>query len=251
MNRLTYSCCCDIGRLRKENQDNYICDGNFLSPGESGSEIAPSQTVLTDRAALFGVFDGLGGEECGEVASLIAAKNASALNGQKCTESKLHEYCMRTNSEICRYVDDHGISSMGTTAAILAFTKSSVILCNIGDSKVFRLSKDKFEQLSEDHYCKTFFGKKPPLSQCLGIPETEIIIEPYIQTFDYENGDIFLICTDGLTDMVDNQTIQTIIRSGPFETAAKALMSTALYNGGKDNVTLVICKLNKSYFRIG
>ena len=67
---------------------------------------------------------------------------------------------------------------MGTTAAILVFGKREIGLCNIGDSKIFRFAQNRLEQISVDHYAVGVYGRKPPLSQNLGIPEKELLIDP-------------------------------------------------------------------------
>ena len=199
--------------------------------------------VSSDNASMFGVFDGMGGEEQGEMASLIAAKDASKIQFGKDITQDLKKYCMTANESICQYADDNMIFSMGTTAAILVFAKKEIVLCNIGDSKVFRISDKKIEQISFDHVAISVFGKKPPLSQNLGIPPDELKIEPYLSTGKYHDGDLYLICSDGLTDMVETDTIAQIATNKPFEDAAKSLLETALKNGGKDNITLVLIKV--------
>lgn len=248
MNSLIYTCYSNIGRLRKINQDNYICAGSYLRESDEVSEISLKKTTLKNKAILLGVFDGLGGEECGEVASLIAAECASEFKFDDDTEASLKKYCELSNEKICKYADDNNVDTMGTTAALLAFSKKNVVLCNLGDSKIFRLSGGKLEQLSVDHYGQAVFGQKPPLSQCLGIPAAEMIIEPYIKTYNYEDEDIFLICSDGLTDMVDSETIKECLISNPFDKASDMLLKKALDNGGKDNITLILCKTKKSIF---
>ena len=207
-------------------------------------------SVSADTSPIFGIFDGMGGEEHGEIASYIAAESASRLSVGEDAPSDLHEYCMDANEEICRYADTHGIFSMGTTAAMLVFAKKDIVLCNIGDSKIFYFSDGKLEQISQDHVGIAVCGKKPPLSQNLGIPPTEMVIEPYISRGKYNSGDIFLISSDGLTDMVSLEQIRETLKEAPFEKSAGKLLEKALQNGGKDNISIIVCKIDREPCRI-
>ena len=110
--------------------------------------------VSSKSASIFGVFDGMGGEECGEIASYIAAKNASALEIKNNAVAELSQFCQKTNTDICDYVNKQELSAMGTTAAVLAFTQKGVTLCNIGDSKIFRFCDSVLEQISKDQSLK-------------------------------------------------------------------------------------------------
>ena len=243
---LKYTCISNIGKKRRINQDNYICDGDYMQIGSKESVIPVRCVPLkARRRCLLGVFDGMGGEECGEIASLIAAECAVKRQAGKDMKADLLELCRISNEAICDYADKNGIGTMGTTAAILDFSKNRIEMCNIGDSKVFRLSDGGLTQISVDHYSIAPYGQKPPLSQNLGISPMEMVIEPYICTVQYKKGDIFLICSDGLTDMVDNETIKMILKTQPIESASKSLLSEALDNGGKDNITIILSVVEK------
>lgn len=240
---INYICWSDIGRRRSINQDNYFCGGRFIESPSADINYPLTGSISSQEPALLGVFDGMGGEECGEVASLIASKTCVSVELGEDPIRSLTELCMVANERICTYANEHFVSSMGTTAAMLAFGKKEIELCNIGDSKIFRLSGEEFVQLSTDHYAHSMYGKKPPLSQCLGIPPTEMVIEPYSSSIGYRDGDIYLICSDGLTDMVPNDRIASIITGSSISDAAKALVQAALDNGGIDNITVILCKI--------
>ena len=167
-----------------EAQTNYSLDG-ILECGDQ---------------SLLGVFDGMGGEECGEIASLIAARSAKEFIERESISEDLNELCNIANEKICQFADQHNIVAMGTTAALLLFGEKDISLCNIGDSKIFRFADEQFEQISVDHIAIGLHGRKPPLLQNLGISSSEMIIEPYLATGDYNDGDIYLICSDGLTE---------------------------------------------------
>ena len=222
-----YSCCSHVGKRRNENQDNFLCDGKYLGDFEDTVEF--SMNGCTDHAQpyVFGVFDGMGGEEHGELASLIAARCAANLKIGSCPIEDLQQYCKTANEE------------------------NEIDLCNIGDSKAFHFDGEKLEQISVDHYAATIYGKKPPLSQNLGIPPTELMIEPHYARGYYHAGDIYLLCSDGLTDMVSTKEIAEILTetaaggNTDVSNAAEKLLQKALDNGGRDNITIILCRVKK------
>ena len=242
---ISYSCLSHVGKLRNNNQDNFICDGCCM-PAEGEQTERPLQGVKTTKErALFGVFDGLGGEAYGEVASYIAAVNATDLRIGRNAPADLLRYCTKANEEICKYAQENGNVNMGTTAAMLAFTERQITLCNIGDSKVFRYYDGGLEQVSRDHVAIAAYGVKPPLSQNLGIPTSEMIIEPYVACSKYSDGEIFLLCSDGLTDMVTTDEIASVLGQQPIQQATETLLDKALENGGRDNITIILCEVKK------
>ncbi len=226
------------------NQDNFICDGQYLE-GSQGMGLPLCGVKLGKDHPVFGIFDGMGGEECGEIASYIAAKRAAALSVKRNAALDLAQFCEKANEDICCYAARHHISSMGTTAAVLAFTSQQITLCNIGDSKIFRFCGGELEQISRDHVAAAAFGRKPPLSQNLGIPPDELWLEPYIAKGEYSHGDVYLICSDGLTDMVCQEDIKEALNLQPLEEAGMELLNRALDNGGKDNITILLCQIKR------
>ena len=139
---------------------------------------------------------------------------------------------------------------MGTTAAVLQFCKNGVYACNVGDSKIFRLHRDILLQISEDHTDAKFlaecgiYNRKPQLSQYIGISPDEMIIEPYIAKYKLCLTDQYLICSDGLTDMVSDTEICSIMKEESLaKECAEQLVKTALKYGGKDNVTVIVVKI--------
>ena len=243
--RIYYSCVSHIGNVRRINQDNFFCDSKYLCTDNVTFTFPLAGSLPCNQPFMIGIFDGMGGEERGEIASLIASKCAAetTIGGQSLDDLK--EFCKNTNEQICTYAAENGISAMGTTAAILAFTKKGIALCNIGDSKIFRFFDQKMEQISVDHYGIAAHEKKPPLSQYLGIPTSEMIIDPYIAKGAYHDGDIYLLCSDGLTDMVLSDEITQVLCGTAFDSVAERLLTIALKNGGKDNITVILCKIIK------
>ena len=128
---------------------------------------------------------------------------------------------------------------------MLLFSKDEITLCNIGDSRVFRFADGELEQISKDHVVISAFGTKPPLSQNLGIPPDQLLIEPYLSQGRYKNGDKYLICSDGLTDMLTIEEIKELLTSQQIEESATNLINKALENGGKDNVTVILLEIKR------
>lgn len=241
--RINYTCASDVGRIRSMNQDNFICDGCYMEEDSSQKPFLKSGSVLSEKISLFGIFDGMGGEECGEVASLIAAREAANINSESSGFATLSGYCTRANRAICDYADSNSISAMGTTAAMLHFSKDKITLCNIGDSKIFRLSAGKIKQISTDHIAISVYGRKPPLTQHLGLPEDFLLIEPYFSHGGYVDGDKYLISSDGLTDMVCEEEINEIVNENSVDGAVQMLLEKALENGGRDNITIILLEI--------
>ncbi len=243
--KIHYSCVSDTGKCRSGNQDNFICGGRYAGMSPKPLEFPLTGCITREHPKLVGIFDGMGGESCGDIASFIASKEASKVELTADPVSDLLSFCKKANEAICKYAEENGVGSMGTTAAMLAFTGKEIALCNIGDSKIYRLADGSLEQLSCDHVAIAAYGMKPPLTQNLGIPPSEMTIDPYVARGRYNDGDVYLICSDGLTDMVAEDEIKSLLLETDFDEAAPLLLEKALENGGKDNVTIIVCKVEK------
>lgn len=248
--KIIYSCTSHIGNVRNVNQDNFICNGLYMKTDDTEIKFPLSGKIFSNDSKIFGIFDGMGGEECGEVAALIAAETAAKFKINEEPIKQMRDFCKIANRNICDYAQDNSVSSMGTTAAMLVFGKKEIVLCNIGDSKIFLFSEKKIEQISKDHITPVPYGKKPALLQNLGIPETEMIIEPYISRGEYRNGDRYLICSDGLTDMVSVDQISGIVENNSPDKVVQTLLDTALENGGRDNITIMFFEIKQCKKRI-
>ena len=242
---ISYACTSHVGHCRSMNQDNFICDGKYMDPEKEPITFPLIGSLTPGVSPVIGIFDGMGGEACGEIASLLAASEAAKMAGTESPEKDLKALCQRINEKIYRYADENDTGSMGTTAALLSFADHKIALCNIGDSKIFRFSDQRLEQLSVDHVAIGVFGRKPPLSQNLGIPPSEMLIDPYIAVGKYHHNDVYLICSDGLTDMMSLDEISEILEKNTIDAALEALLDQALSNGGKDNITMILCKIER------
>lgn len=249
-----YSIVCNIGKIRNVNQDNFWCDNKYLEAINSGLKSVVKGEISVDENPTFAVFDGMGGEQYGEIAAHLATmtfdKNYKA---SKFSDIKKFHYetCKLMNDEIVNFADKNQINHMGTTAAIITFSRDRVYICNIGDSKIYRFYKNKLIQISEDHIVGDLNKRKPPLSQYLGISEVEFLIEPHIANEIIKKGDRYLLCSDGLTDMLSEKEIKYILsKNQDVQACLEKLLEIALEKGGRDNITIILCQLNKRNIKV-
>ena len=244
---ITIAADCRKGHVRRKNQDNFWCASQYL---DMIHDDAPETVVVTASpgdAPAAAIFDGMGGEQLGEHASYLAATVFDERYPDRFVEDGcafLDDVCREANARICQHGVEINVSgNMGTTAAMILFGAKRVHIANVGDSRIYRMSGGRLTQISLDHSLECPGRKKAPLTQFLGIPETEFVIEPYKATFPYKAGDRYLLCSDGLTDMVDEDAIASVLKSGDSveETCAR-LRDAALEGGGRDNVTVIVCE---------
>lgn len=238
-NILEAACACNIGLIRKNNEDNFLFNNYFLEERNNGLEDILELSSDLSKPLSFGVFDGMGGELAGETASYIAAKIFSE------NETKnLSDICKIANDEVCSFSKEYGIKSMGSTVAVLRVTKEFLSFVNLGDTKIYHWD-GSLKQVSVDHTDAELvqglnIKRKPCLTQHLGIFPEDFVIEPYTDVTEAKSGDKFIICSDGLTDMVDINTIERIVKIEESPKACiKSLMNLALRNGGRDNITII------------
>lgn len=249
--KLDAACVSNRGLVRSNNEDNFFFNGRCMEADNKGLHNPVTMRTKAEEVFL-AVFDGMGGESYGEYASFAAA------SGVKESLEKLGTYYIREKQLLNSLIDDLngkvlekgralGDSRMGTTVAALYLSNGFAYVCNVGDSRVYRLRQGVFQQLSEDHVEKWTGGrKKAPLTQCLGIDPEEFLIEPNIAKGELQDGDKFLLCSDGLTDMLSNIEITQILSDCDDPAACvNALVAAALAKGGRDNVTVIVCRIEK------
>ena len=249
----------DKGLIREKNEDNLFFFDQVLDEKHEGTGEALHYTdFLEEKPHLFGVFDGMGGYSRGEHASYImgclAAESAITCKDNPEDISKiLEELCFRANRIICQEMENNH-EKMGTTTSMLCFYQDKIVVCNVGDTPIYRLRQDKLEPIFEEHsqgaifaklFGKEFLGnRKFPLTQCIGIPEEEMRIKPYVSTEELLPGDRYLICSDGLTDMVSDDRIHELMKSEiPQDQKLKILVEEALSEGGRDNITILLIEV--------
>jgi len=223
--------------------------GEYLARDNEGLEKPLTGSVSAKETPAFALFDGMGGEQQGEAAAHIAASNFDTLYNE-CPKNDIKQFmldaCARANTEICAHAEKERLRSTGTTAAMLMFGIKEIFVCNVGDSRIYHFSDSKLTQISHDHTTTDTLDNMPALTQSLGIPETEYTISPYVAKGVYNKKDIYLLCSDGLTDMVADSDIEKIIAESPSITkSGDELLKKALEAGGHDNITIILCEIQR------
>ena len=248
---IQYAYTSQIGKRRGNNEDNFWVNGEQLPMINNGTENVLEGTVSPDAFTALAVFDGMGGERCGEAASFLAAQEF----GHYCAENQasagqdpekfIQDLCESMNRKILDYAGQEHIGSMGSTAAMIFFSSSEIYAANLGDSRIYRFSGKRLEQVSEDHVLSGNFLGKAPLTQFLGLQEEEgFSIEPSVCRLRHGESFRILLCSDGLTDMVPEDRIAGRLEENKsVKETVETLLADALENGGKDNVTILLLEV--------
>jgi protein phosphatase len=226
----------DTGRRRMRNEDAFV----FEPP-------------------LFAIADGMGGARAGEVAAGIAAAALKEARRSVMDEASLEAVIDEANRRVWqRSVTDPGTSGMGTTvtAAYVDAQNERVLFGQVGDSRAYRLRGDGLEQVTTDHSLVAELVRSgvltpeeaerhPQRSAITRAVGTESAIEADVFSVPAELGDLFLLCSDGLTDMLGADEIAATILAGERdpEAAGEALVAAANAHGGEDNITVVLFEL--------
>ncbi len=217
---------------RTNNEDNYYLNGYYLPEIHGDDEWEGS----LQGAAVFGVFDGLGGHREGEKASFIAAKHFQAFINE--------EDVTRQVRQLNRTILDLTNNS-GTTVAGITFTGSRAIFFNLGDSRIYLYRDHSLKQISFDHIMKSPFGGTT-ITQCLGIPESEFILQPYIRSLPLKGNDLFILCSDGVTNVLHDRELSDILAgSKDINTVLKRLKNTVTERKAADNTTVILCRAER------
>ena len=224
----------DIGRLRRQNEDAAWFD---------------------ESRAVFAVADGMGGHLAGEVASRMAIEAVQRMAQDNACPgiAALREAVASAHETILAHAQDHiECAGMGTTLSVLWLGENYAYIAHVGDSRIYRLREGSLTQITQDHSLVEELVRAGLITreQARTHPRRNIITralgthgenEPDLLVTDVRDGDLFLLCTDGLTGMVTDGDIERVLRENDMETAADRLLALALDAGGRDNVTLILC----------
>jgi protein phosphatase len=255
MSKIEYAAATYTGNTRENNEDSFFADGNA---GHDDAAVAGT----TQASGLFAVFDGMGGAEFGEFASMAAlrvmSKQKKKLTNGDTFEKQSRVFIDKVNTVICAEMKRRGGVRIGAAAALLLVSDGGFQVCNIGDCRVYMFDGEELMQISVDHTRVRLLleaGILTPenarthperhiLTQHLGVFPEELIIEPFIsERFSIRGGESILLCSDGLTDAVEDEDIMKVLRQNlPAAQVATALMNAALENGGSDNITVVVLR---------
>ena len=242
--KISYSVCSEAGRIAGENEDNFYVNGRILKTGIPCCRLAEN-TESGD--ALFAVFDGLGGEEHGELASAMAAENMGRYHGT--FGSFYDQYLNETNKMIADRLQK-GKANTGTTVAAVAIRGREAVVVNLGDSRVYMIRDDTIRQLSTDHsefatmlqygvVRKEEYYTSPlrsHLTRYLGM-QSDGLLEPGVVRTFFDSGSMFLLCSDGVCGSLKDEEMLASIKE---ERTAEHLVRKALTAGSRDNVTAIL-----------
>lgn len=233
----------DVGEMRKTNQDYVFCEENAIGRFPN----------------LFIVADGMGGHNAGDFASKfsVEAFTKMIMESQQITPISIISEALQSTNDLLveKANDDESLQGMGTTFVVATIIDNILYVANIGDSRLYVISNE-IVQITEDHslveeMVKTgeidrenmrFHPNKNIITRALGVNKT---VTPDYFEVNLDQGDLVLICSDGLTNMLDDNEIMKIIKECPddLQSAANSLVKRANENGGNDNISIIIVSL--------
>ncbi len=253
---LEIASCTDPGMVRSHNEDSIASDA------------ANGLVVLAD---------GMGGYNAGEVASGMATTVVTTEVQQLLAKIQPHELDPETKSPLGpRMIREQVIKAntsiyqaaqsqpqyagMGTTLVVCLFYDNKILVAHLGDSRLYRMRDGKFSQVTRDHSLlqeqidsgiitaeqAKHAAHKNLVTKALGIDPS---VEPEVREYEAKTGDVYLLCSDGLCDMVDDEDIgMTLSALGAnLKLAAQQLVQMANDNGGKDNVSVILVRVLREY----
>lgn len=223
--------------------------------------------IASDEAMGFVVLaDGMGGYKAGEVASEMAVLSITAELMENLAshppEAQLINDAVNNANEVIYSVSQSQpqCAGMGTTLVVGVFFNNKLLVGHIGDSRMYRLRDQVLSQITEDHSVlqeqikaglitleeAKHANNKNLVTRALGI---DLTVELELKEYDVQVDDIYLVCSDGLSDLVDDDAIESVLNklTTDMNAAAQALVELANENGGKDNISVILVKVKKSF----
>jgi serine/threonine protein phosphatase PrpC len=220
----------DPGRKRRRNEDAYV-----------------------SKPPLFAIADGMGGAQAGEVASRLAAAALTESDAAGAGEARISDLIQEANRRVyARSSTDPNTSGMGTTITVALVEGDQVSFGHVGDSRAYLIRDSSMEQLTEDHSLvgellrsgklsreeADVHPQRSVITRALGT-DPDVDVDTF--TIETQTGDLFLLCSDGLTDMLSEEDILELVERNreDIDAALKALVRAANRQGGEDNITVV------------
>ena len=230
------------GPFRRRNEDNLLCGGTCLPAAHGDRDLIEGVQMSPDGRWL-AVFDGVGGEAKGELASHLAA---AWLAENESSSPDAAQAAAAMNRAVCRKADQEKIRRMGTTVCALQFGPDGVNGFNVGDSRCYRLSGRRMERLSKDHARYAGSPQHRLLTQYIGIEESAFLITPHAFRRDYEDGDLYMLCTDGITDVIMDRKIKDLLQADTsLAQKLDRLRSKLEKRGTPDNATVLLARVKE------
>ncbi|MGW7404025.1 PP2C family protein-serine/threonine phosphatase [Streptomyces sp. NPDC054833] len=234
------------GLLRSRNEDSLV-----IGPWTLCATVTESpQTLYFPLATplVVAVADGLGGHPGGEVASALVVRRIASIGPALSSEDAVRDALNDCNRAV--YLASGGdegseLTTMGTTIAGAVVLPDSLLVFNVGDSRVLAASSHGLLQVSVDDSPPLEPGRLTTslVTQCLGGTDTYRAVQPHVAAVSLSLGDRYLICTDGLTDPVPPDVIDDVMREHDDGRAAVELWKAAIEAGGPDNITLAVVRV--------
>ena len=247
--KLEFASLTDIGQIRQKNED---------SVGRYQPEDAKD---LAEKGSIFVVADGMGGHRGGEIASELAVETIVSLYyaspGDDPTKT-LSECFAEANRRILeKSTTEAELFGMGTTCTTMVVRNGQAYFAHVGDSRAYVLRNGDLLQLTEDHSLvgemvrsgilsnedAQHHPKRNVITRSLGTHE-DLLPDFPSTPYAISEGDVFLLCSDGLTSMVSDEHLKRVVGSFPPREACRELVDLANANGGKDNISVQIVKIN-------
>jgi serine/threonine protein phosphatase PrpC len=237
------------GAVRAANEDT-IAVGDWITSEPMAAPVVLEHTVAAPLICL--VADGMGGHAAGEVASRAVAEHLSRRAAAAVDEATLAAILRDAEAELFALMQEQPAwRGMGTTVAGISVGPERVMAFNVGDSRVYCIEGGALVQLSTDDTPgpkladgRTAARTSNLITQSLGGAYQPAGIDPHVLSEPLENGASYLICSDGLTDLVDRTAIEETLDRDDAA-AAQALFEAAMARGGDDNVSLILLRIQQ------
>ncbi len=257
----------DKGLIRLNNEDNFYLNGSYMLEEEMNNGIRLSKQERC-KEFIYAVCDGMGGEEAGEKASFTVVSELKKFHGGVFSHASIHDHkalatlvntFIRNVNSLINDISEQNGYSLGTTFTSLILYNNLAVALNLGDSRVYLFRDGNLKKLTTDHteaerlvrlgaltgeqalkhksrhMLYRYLGTAPDS----GHPEAEAS-----EAVEIQQGDAFLLCSDGLTDMVDENRITEIFSADSTSMdISDALLAEAIKNGGADNITAMTIKI--------
>jgi protein phosphatase len=224
---------------------------------DTGRQRRANEDALLARAPLFVVADGMGGAQAGEVASRIAVESfGDGLGGAGSPEETLAEHARVANARIHELSQSNAEQAgMGTTLTALYVGELEVAIAHVGDSRAYCLRDGELLRLTDDHSLVDELIRQGRLTpaEAEDHPQRSIItralgpeeaVEVDTRAYRARSGDVYLLCSDGLTTMLDDAELVQVLRAHPrLSEAGEALIARANEAGGRDNITVILLRV--------
>ena len=247
MSKIVLTAASRVGNVRSNNEDMILAYDRFIRSDIYQTVLAPENL---DRF-IVAVADGMGGHNAGEVASELVLQNMKFYFNdlpKGLTSGELEEVMNEWLQSIHQTVNARGranksMSEMGTTLVGLIYYGKRFFWLNCGDSRLYRLRDGQLEQLTTDHSLINANGEKKHsnvITNCIGAGCDDTFIDMIEFTNNFLPGDTYVLCTDGLNDMVPDEVIREMLVNGA---TANALCEEAINAGGFDNVSVCVLRV--------